>query len=526
MFFCFVLIPFCSPVSFKALLSPSAFVPGKKIDGSRGNLVPDESTRTRSVMSRISDLWNHVRRCRNDFENTPDTGMLGKNFARPMNMLWNYFVKGFLGTMTVLLIIPPICVVASSVSIVFGLVAPVFACIASVLWTIIMVLVLDFENPRKHEFAVVPIFQAYIWLLLIRGIFQFILSVLAAFIFLPLYAVFRFFLACALAFFRTCWDTSCLYCVIKPRGRVPGSNSWVAVRIKGPGVAAKYVYQVMPQQALAALKLQIELDELDAFEEKIKADIQKPRQEFVKFFNQLLNPLYITNGSPDADKLFQDLTIKEQELSKELATKLRDRKRLIKRNDIDRRIRNSIKMPKEDLDLTIECSAKMLEMLYPEHVIAPSGSTVAQFFNKRGLKPLDWKTLAQQKLAEIFSDAFILPIEKTDEVFSLEVDHLKFGDLFDWVLTSQEDTFKDDLEKVVSRHDFVSSPSLQYQWPPAEDRVPLVAGAKKKEFAFCSLKNFPDLPRLLYGIHRRSEEGKKDSLLAGENTGLMEKIHE
>lgn len=43
--------------------------------------------------------------------------------------------------------------------------------------------------------------------------------------------------------FRLVWDTAIFHLVIKKRGRIPASDSFVVRRVAGPGLASKYYYQ-------------------------------------------------------------------------------------------------------------------------------------------------------------------------------------------------------------------------------------------------------------------------------------------
>lgn len=59
----------------------------------------------------------------------------------------------------------------------------------------------------------------------------------AKLIFLSAVAVIRYWV-------RVFWDTVMFHLVIKNRGRIPASDSFVVKRIAGPGLASDYYYQV------------------------------------------------------------------------------------------------------------------------------------------------------------------------------------------------------------------------------------------------------------------------------------------
>lgn len=116
---------------------------------------------------------------------------------------------------------------------------------------------------------------------------------------------------------RTLWDKLMFVIVIKRRARVPATDSFVARRIAGPGLASNYFYQVrtklevyrknvqqfkhceawsgfsvivvmatcvcmqiLPQQALAAVEAQIELHELKAWQVAEETKVAQPRKAF------------------------------------------------------------------------------------------------------------------------------------------------------------------------------------------------------------------------------------------------------
>ncbi|CAF5187802.1 unnamed protein product, partial [Rotaria magnacalcarata] len=72
--FCLV-VPFGSPVSFRALLSPKPFQPNYELNKNDLKLHESSSSKTQSFISRLVALWSNVRHSRQQFEQTPDRGM-------------------------------------------------------------------------------------------------------------------------------------------------------------------------------------------------------------------------------------------------------------------------------------------------------------------------------------------------------------------------------------------------------------------------------------------------------------------
>ncbi|KAH9503986.1 hypothetical protein Btru_067491 [Bulinus truncatus] len=114
-------------------------------------------------------------------------------------------------------------------------------------------------------------------------------------------------------------------------------------------------------------------------------------------------------------------------------------------SDLQRRI----KLPEADLKLTLACTAKLLEEFYPLHVIARSGVSEEQFWEKMDLEFRDWRGLAAKKLKEIFASTFLVPLEETDNYFHLKVNHMNIKRYAEMLSSAN---FHDDLDMVVEVH--------------------------------------------------------------------------
>ena len=435
MLYLILLIPFCSMFSLRALLSPTEFLLAG-LDRNTGKVRPLEENRTRTMCSRIYDLWHHVFKYRRKFESGPDTGLLGRNCSRPLNVFWNYFVKGFCGTVILLTIFPALCLTISFTSLTLGLLCPILMPIISLLFSLFMVLIYDFDSPHGKR-SVLPLFQYYVFLFLFEGLFQMIFAFLSGVIFIPLVALITFLSGCIWAASRACWDKCCLYTVLKPRGRVPAIDSWVAVRVSGPGLASNFLYQAKPQTILKALKIQLELDLLETYEKVTIRQIEQPGREFDQFFQQLREPFFADSGSHAKPEFRELISLKEKLKKEELAREMKARRATLVKNGIPRDVRKQVKLRAEDLQTTTACASKMLEMLIPYmmkyEVQTPAEEEAKrrQLFEGRGLKPDDWTMFAQQMLSEVFSTGILTPLEDSDEAFSLDAEMLEFGMLMD-----------------------------------------------------------------------------------------------
>ena len=140
------MIPWCSPLSLRALIYSEPFYPDYILDNKSGVIKKDRNSRTKTVRSRIDDLWTHVQERRKDFESKPDTGLLPKSVTRHIHKFVNYVVKGFIGTIIILLTLPMAMAISSTLSIFLALMSPAFVWIGSALFHLICFLFFDIEG--------------------------------------------------------------------------------------------------------------------------------------------------------------------------------------------------------------------------------------------------------------------------------------------------------------------------------------------------------------------------------------------
>lgn len=69
-----VALPWCSPVSIRALVLMQPFTPDLELSQLNGTLFPRKSSQTPTLYSRLTTLWRHISKSRTHFETEPDTG--------------------------------------------------------------------------------------------------------------------------------------------------------------------------------------------------------------------------------------------------------------------------------------------------------------------------------------------------------------------------------------------------------------------------------------------------------------------
>lgn len=74
MFLLGILVPWCSPVSLRALFCVKPFMPDLELSQINGTLFPRKTSITQTMASRLIELWRHISKSRTHFETEPDTG--------------------------------------------------------------------------------------------------------------------------------------------------------------------------------------------------------------------------------------------------------------------------------------------------------------------------------------------------------------------------------------------------------------------------------------------------------------------
>lgn len=188
-----LVVPYCSPLGFRALFSIKPFMPDLELSQINGTLFPRKTSVTQTMASRLIELWRHISKSRTHFETEPDTGFIGKGLTRHLNRIWNYFIKGFLGTLLILFIFPLLCISVSFTSIFFALTAFLWIPCVTIILHLYMMLIYDMDSPKEERNKFCIFLEAIGWNIILQGLIQPILALIVAVFFCPLAAVFVLF---------------------------------------------------------------------------------------------------------------------------------------------------------------------------------------------------------------------------------------------------------------------------------------------------------------------------------------------
>lgn len=290
MFLLGILVPWCSPLGVRALCYIKPFMPDLELSQINGTLFPRKTSITQTLASRLIELWRHISKARTHFETEPDTGFIGKGFTRNMNRIWNYFFKGFLGTILLVVGFPIICLVTTILSIFLAVTSPIWVPVFTTVFHLYMILVYDLDSPDSSKNRYCILLEALVWNIGIQGLFQPLAALFIAGILCPITSIIVLIVGAIRYSLRLLWDYISFHMFIKKCGRVPASNSFAVKRIAGPGLALDYYFIIRPEQALAAFEAKMELDELQAYKQSIEKTIVQPQKDFSQFVEACFGP--------------------------------------------------------------------------------------------------------------------------------------------------------------------------------------------------------------------------------------------
>lgn len=276
--------------------------------------------------------------------------------TRHLNRVWNYFVKGFLGTLLILFIFPLLCISVSFTSICFAIAAPFWIPCVTIILHIYMMLIYDMDSPNDERNRYCVFLEAIGWDILIQGIIQPILALIVAAIICPLISTCVLLAGFSRYWLRLLWDSMVFHTFIKKCGRIPSSDSFAVKRISGPGLAQEYFFIITPAQALAAFEAKMELDELEAWQKSTETVICQPQKDFSQFVEACFGPF---SAQLSKSGQYRQLEREGHNLMSSLHEKLEKRKRELQLG-IQTAVKSRVRLNTMELKVSLFLISKQL----------------------------------------------------------------------------------------------------------------------------------------------------------------------
>ena len=436
------MIPFATTFSYRALFSIAPFYPEKKLN--KGKIETDYSATSQvlTFVSRLSAIWKHVQVSRNQFERTPDKGLLGKSVSRMFNKIWNYIFVGSVGSVVLTLVYPPMCIAISTASVGLALLSPIWYPLVSILQHLFFMFVYDADHTGHYKFA--PLIQICLKFF-ICGMVCPLMALLTALVYCPLASLLISVKAVIVKVLRSSWDLLMYQSVLKRLARVPSTDTFVARRIGGPGLASNFFYQVKPEQVLAALEMHIELEMLNEYKSCVRNHLNMPLQDYKLVFDQIFQKRY-SYSLTIYEGPYKQLEAEINEIYNEFVNKSENRiHQLFKMlNDSSYRFQN-VRLSEENLNLVLNKGTDIVRDHYENLILKYANKSSQKLFDDVNIRVNDWRAFAGLKLETIFGNGILTPLEESHNFFNLEVNHLNLKKYTKMIADSK---LRDDLDSV------------------------------------------------------------------------------
>ena len=290
--FCFVFVFVFHSFS----LHSNPYHVGYDVNPTTGEIYQTEHKEISTFASRLANLWFHISSSRDDFESAPDTGILGKRFSRLINYFWNYLIKGLIGSILIITVFPLLCILNIFLSIILSLTSPAWVVVFAFLSYLFDLIVYDFHRPDsdwsyfswRYQWKIFPALFSLFYKTVVLGCGSLVASLVKV-VGCILFSFLYFIYGCVAWVSRSFWDAFFLNLVLRPLGRIPATDSFLAKLVSGPGSAQSYFQRVSPNHVMLLLQLALEEQELQLIHNYHLAKINEPEQAALEVYASMFS---------------------------------------------------------------------------------------------------------------------------------------------------------------------------------------------------------------------------------------------
>lgn len=430
---------FNGELGLKAFVTKEGFNPRDKLDEKTGKIVTDTSYTVGTFLSYLSAIWDDVFESRKIFEER-EQGFIGKTFTRPFNIIWNYVIKGAIGTVLYCICYPILTIINIILTAGLLITTPVWVPIVAFITHLFNMLSYDFDTTENPDTTVwfPAIFQ------ILKGLFAGIGRSLVsgvAIICEPIVAGVIALFGTIKNGLRTLWDKIMFHTVITHKGKIPDQDEFLVRRLSGPGLRDSYIYQMDPNLAILVLHRYLEERYIDEWELYTKKQINQPLENYKLTVNKFFGTFFRGTQYTELDS-YKRLQEKTNCYLKELGEKTYIFK---KQHIVQDQTMDNMRLSENDLKETLFKGAALCEEFYNDKIFPMIDSR--QFWNKHSLVENDWTGLCRYNLTKLFGDGVLTPIGGS-------VDATEFCNLNEYGQSSEDYILsikKKDLGPIVSR---------------------------------------------------------------------------
>ena len=316
------------PLSLRALFSPRPYYAMERP-------VRDERSLTQTLVSRLQSFHAALRGMRERFDSAPDTGLIGKSIQSFFLRIY-LALKGTVGTLVIVTSMFLGTALASALNLTVLTLAPLLATAITIITALFNLVIYDTAfaaarrrgscNEDEMPSCLSPLLKICIgvpYLLIFPGILQGALAALRLAVVHPIIGTSFLSWAALRCVMRSLRD-SFTWPFIRKYSRIPASNTFLAWRIHGPGLAPIEYYRLPVDMAKAGVLLILDKYRLHAHAEVRRTELNAPYDRYSELFTQLVQPfgLSITLGVPSPSAIASRIAWKSQ--SRQLDSSIRN----------------------------------------------------------------------------------------------------------------------------------------------------------------------------------------------------------
>ncbi|KAL4495549.1 hypothetical protein ABPG72_020290 [Tetrahymena utriculariae] len=390
----------------KALFKQNPFSKDLLVDSKTGEL--KENIIIHPYVYTLKDSLRQIKKYIQTFEDQPDRGIIGKNFARIFMYIECLFRLAFTANF-IGIGMPVRIIINSALSFIFAITSWAWVPTYLVLRSISNFLIFDLDYPYNYKYyqrsqtsQFLP-FPAVVYNMLL-DYFEVGASLASAFIIHPALSAFSFSISALRRAAQSLSDMiMCKF--ISIIGRQPEINTFLAWKVGKPGDEQQNIYSINIEDAQILVRAYLEQIELEEYQKRLQEKIYEP--------NYIFNDLSI--------KLFQFYEL--QQLTNKTIISSIDIYTKILMKQIQERKKNypilrsfNIKFTEEELQKLFFQSQNLVQSF-----VEPR--KMEWVFQKLKIKLNDYKQLTESILVEIFSDSEILyPISESDKRIQIKTE--------------------------------------------------------------------------------------------------------
>ena len=224
----------------------------------------------------VCNLMKWIYYSRRDFENSPDTGILGKGFSRIFNLIINYVFKFLILGSLIVCIYPTLIVANVIICSWLMLLSPIIAPLWNLLDYLFSMLIFN-RYDILHFFH---LFRIIIVDLIINSFYQFMLCTILIII-QPILSLFILIFAHIHYTLRYAYDLF-FYYILKLFGKIPLTDTFIAWRISGTHLFRERYYDISNRDLMSLVIAEIEKMVMKNYSEEMNKILNGPSYSFDK----------------------------------------------------------------------------------------------------------------------------------------------------------------------------------------------------------------------------------------------------